>query len=262
MALRRAAHLDTMYQELPLPDRFQAARDDGFDAVELWSWEDRDLAAVRAAADRAGISICCCDGDGPVSLIDPDRREAYLGYLRRSLAAARLLGVPGVTIHSNGLGPGGVVLAPREDLSHTVKLCSLYAGLAASARLAEEAGVTLYLEPLNISTDHPGNFLRDTQTAAELVRLIGSPRLKVLYDIYHMQLSEGRLCDTIRQYADTFGHVHAADAPGRREPGTGEIAFPRVYKALEAAGYTGLVGYELFPARSTREAVKAILDAG
>lgn len=155
-----------------------------------------------------------------------------------------------------------MVLAPREDLSHTVKLCSLYAGLAASARLAEEAGVTLYLEPLNISTDHPGNFLRDTQTAAELVRLIGSPRLKVLYDIYHMQLSEGRLCDTIRQYADTFGHVHAADAPGRREPGTGEIAFPRVYKALEAAGYTGLVGYELFPARSTREAVKAILDAG
>ena len=101
-----------------------------------------------------------------------------------------------------------------------------------------------------------------TQTAAELVRLIGSPRLKVLYDIYHMQLNEGRLCDTIRQYADTFGHVHAADAPGRREPGTGEIAFPRVYKALEAAGYTGLVGYELFPARSTREAVKAILDAG
>ena len=153
-------------------------------------------------------------------------------------------------------------VAPREDLSHTVKLCSLYAGLAASARLAEEAGVTLYLEPLNISTDHPGNFLRDTQTAAELVRLIGSPRLKVLYDIYHMQLNEGRLCDTIRQYADTFGHVHAADAPGRREPGTGEIAFPRVYKALEAAGYTGLVGYELFPARSTREAVKAILDAG
>ena len=136
MALRRAAHLDTMYQELPLPDRFQAARDDGFDAVELWSWEDRDLAAVRAAADRAGISICCCDGDGPVSLIDPDRREAYLGYLRRSLAAARLLGVPGVTIHSNGLGPDGGVLDPRDDLSHTVKLCALYDCLRASAALA------------------------------------------------------------------------------------------------------------------------------
>ena len=226
MKLRRSACIDTLYLELPFLDRFQAAKEDGFDAVEFWSWADRDLSAVKSASDRAGIPVC------------------------------------GFTVHSNGLGPGGVVLAPREDLSHTVKLCSLYAGLAASARLAEEAGVTLYLEPLNISTDHPGNFLRDTQTAAELVRLIGSPRLKVLYDIYHMQLNEGRLCDTIRQYADTFGHVHAADAPGRREPGTGEIAFPRVYKALEAAGYTGLVGYELFPARSTREAVKAILDAG
>ena len=242
--------------------KIAAEASDGFDAVEFWSWADRDLSAVKSASDRAGIPVCGFNGDADLSLIDPAQREAYLAFLHRSLEAARFLGASGVTVHSNGLGLGGVVLAPREDLSHTVKLCSLYAGLAASARLAEEAGVTLYLEPLNISTDHPGNFLRDTQTAAELVRLIGSPRLKVLYDIYHMQLSEGRLCDTIRQYADTFGHVHAADAPGRREPGTGEIAFPRVYKALEAAGYTGLVGYELFPARSTREAVKAILDAG
>ena len=236
MKLRRSACIDTLYLELPFLDRFQAAKEDGFDAVEFWSWADRDLSAVKAAADRAGIPVCGFNGDADLSLIDPAQREAYLAFLRRSLEAARFLGASGVTIHSNGLGPGGVVLAPREDLSHTVKLCSLYAGLAASAHLAEEAGVTLYLEPLNISTDHPGNFLRDTQTAAELVRLIGSPRLKVLYDIYHMQLNEGHLCDTIRQYADTFGHVHAADAPGRREPGTGEIAFPRVYEALEAAG--------------------------
>ena len=245
MKLRRSACIDTLYLELPFLDRFQAAKEDGFDAVEFWSWADRDLSAVKSASDRAGIPVCGFNGDADLSLIDPAQREAYLAFLHRSLEAARFLGASGVTVHSNGLGPGGVVLAPREDLSHTVKLCSLYAGLAASARLAEEAGVTLYLEPLNISTDHPGNFLRDTQTAAELVRLIGSPRLKGLYDIYHMQLNEGRLCDTIRQYADT-----------------GEIAFPRVYKALEAAGYTGLVGYELFPARSTREAVKAILDAG
>ena len=160
------------------------------------------------------------------------------------------------------MGPDGGVLDPRDDLSHTVKLCALYDGLRASAALAEQAGVDLYLEPLNVTTDHPGNFLRDTRTAAELVRLVGSPRLRVLFDLYHMQLSEGHLCDTIRQYADTFGHVHAADAPGRHEPGTGEIAFPRVYQALEQAGYTGFVSYELFPARSTAEAVAAIRASG
>ena len=169
MKLRRSACIDTLYLELPFLDRFQAAKEDGFDAVEFWSWADRDLSAVKSASDRAGIPVCGFNGDADLSLIDPAQREAYLAFLHRSLEAARFLGASGVTVHSNGLGLGGVVLAPREDLSHTVKLCSLYAGLAASARLAEEAGVTLYLEPLNISTDHPGNFLRDTQTAAELV---------------------------------------------------------------------------------------------
>ena len=95
MALLRSAHLDTMYQELPLPERFQAARDDGFDAVELWSWQGRDLPALRAAADRAGIPVCCCDGDGPFSLIDPGQRADYLAFLARSLEAARTLGARG-----------------------------------------------------------------------------------------------------------------------------------------------------------------------
>ena len=258
MALLRSAHLDTMYQELPLPERFQAAWDDGFDAVELWSWQGRDLPALRAAADRAGIPVCCCDGDGPFSLIDPGQRADYLAFLARSLEAARTLGARGVTVHADALDDTGAVILPPAGLSPTVKLCSLYDGLAASAALAERAGVDLYLEPLNVTVDHPGAFLRDTRTAAELVRLIGSPRLRVLYDIYHMQLSEGDLCGAIRRYAGAFGHVHAADAPGRHEPGTGEIAFPRVLRALERSGYTGYVSFELFPARSTAEAVRAI----
>ena len=89
--------------------------------------------------------------------------------------------------------------------------------------------------------------------------MIGSPRLRVLYDVYHMQLNEGCLCENIRRYGDTFGHVHVADAPGRHEPGTGEIAYRRVYTALEETGYDGFLGYELFPATTTREAVRAIL---
>lgn len=128
MKLRRSACIDTLYLELPFLDRFQAAKEDGFDAVEFWSWADRDLSAVKSASDRAGIPVCGFNGDADLSLIDPAQREAYLAFLHRSLEAARFLGASGVTVHSNGLGPGGVVLAPREDLSHTVKLCSLYAG--------------------------------------------------------------------------------------------------------------------------------------
>ena len=258
MKFQKSACIEPMYGELPFLERFQAARADGFDYVEFWSWTDKDLRAVRAAAEDAGIGISGFNGDAELSLIDPGQKQAYLDFLKRSVDAALQVGARSVTIHSNGLGPDGGVLDPRDDLSHTVKLCALYDGLRASAALAEQAGVDLYLEPLNVTTDHPGNFLRDTRTAAELVRLVGSPRLRVLFDLYHMQLSEGHLCDTIRQYADTFGHVHAADAPGRHEPGTGEIFYPAVLRCLEEIGYDGLIGFELIPASTTAQAVKAI----
>ena len=259
MKLRRSACIDTLYLELPFLDRFQAAKEDGFDAVEFWSWADRDLSAVKSASDRAGIPVCGFNGDADLSLSDPAQREAYLAFLHRSLEAARFLGASGVTVHSNGLGEGGRVLCPYDNLSDAVKLCTMFDTLKIAAEWAENCGVRINLEPLNVTTDHPGNFLRHTRTAAELTRLIGSPYLKVLYDVYHMQLNEGSLCDHIRAYADQFGHIHVADAPGRHEPGTGEIHYPAVFAAVEQAGYRGLIGYELFPKTDTKTAVRAIM---
>lgn len=89
--------------------------------------------------------------------------------------------------------------------------------------------------------------------------MIASPRLKVLYDVYHMQLNEGSLCDTIRKYCGQFGHIHVADAPGRHEPGTGEIQYQAVIRCLEECGYCGYIGYELFPLHDTKTAVSAIM---
>ena len=74
-----------------------------------------------------------------------------------------------------------------------------------------------------------------------------------------MQLNEGSICDNIRSYADQFGHVHVADAPGRHEPGTGEINYANVFSCLEQSGYQGLVGFELFPETTTEAAAKAIM---
>lgn len=259
--LKKSVCIDALYTELPFLERFQAAKADGFDAVEFWNWTDKDLTAVKAAADGAGIPICAFNGDAELSLIDPAHQGAYLDFLRRSVETARFLGAGSVTIHSNGLGDGGVVLNEYRELSHTVKLCAMFSTLEQCAKLAEDSGVSMNLEALNISTDHQGNFLQTTQMAAEVVRLIGSPKVKILYDAYHMQLNEGSLCDNIRLYGDTFGHVHVADAPGRHEPGTGEIFYPRVYAALEEVGYTGLLGFEFFPLRSTKEAVATVMAA-
>jgi len=260
MKFKKTACIEPMYFELPFLDRFQAASDDGFDYVEFWSWADKDLDAVKAAAERAKIGISGFNGDADYSLIDPSHKEKYLNFLRQSVAAAKKVGALSVTIHSNALGEGGVVIDHYDNLSDTVKLCSMYDTLLKCAAIAEESGIVMNLEPLNITTDHKGNYLAHTQMAAEITRLIGSPNIKVLYDVYHMQLNEGSICDTIKKYVDQFGHVHVADAPGRHEPGTGEINYNNVFRCLEESGYTGRIGYELMPKTTTKEAVKAIMS--
>lgn len=259
MVFQKSACIEPMYSELPFPERFQAAKRDGFEFVEFWSWADKDLDAVKAAAENAGVGIAGFNGDAELSLIDPSQKNAYLAFLRRSVEAAKKVGARSLTIHSNGLGDGGVVINRYDGLSDTVKLCAMFDTLKECAKIAEESGISMNLEPLNVTTDHAGSFLQTTRMAAELTRLIGSPKLKVLYDVYHMQLNEGSLCDNIRAYGDQLGHIHIADAPGRHEPGTGEINYVNVLACLEETGYTGLVGFELIPKSTTAEAVKAIM---
>lgn len=260
MALRKCACIDTLYTELDWLDRFQAAKDDGFEAVEFWDWRVRDLDATREAAQKAGIAISGFNGDADFSLVDPTHKEKYLDYIRQSIEAAKKIGAESITIHSNALGDGGIVVNHYTELSDTVKLCSMYDMLLECAKLAEQSGINMNLEALNITTDHVGNFLATTQMGAEVCRLIGSKRLKLLYDVYHMQINEGCICDTITNYVDQMGHIHVADAPGRHEPGTGEINYKKVISHLEACGYTGRVGYELFPETDTKTAVKAIME--
>ena len=257
MKFLKSACIEPMYSEIPFLDRFQAAKDDGFEFVEFWSWTDKDLDAVKAAAEAAGIGISGFNGDAELSLIDPAQKTDYLEFLKKSVAAAQKTGARSVTIHSNGLGEGGLVINDYRDLSDTVKLCAMFGTLMECAKIAEESGIQMNLEPLNVTTDHVGNYLQTTRMAAEMTRLIGSPKLKVLYDAYHMQLNEGSLCDNIRRYADQLGHIHVADAPGRHEPG--EINYAKVLSCLEESGYTGLIGFELIPETSTLEAVKAIM---
>lgn len=260
MSVRKCACIDTLYTELPWEERFQAAKNDGFEAVEFWDWRIRDLEATRKAAENAGITISGFNGDADFSLVDPSHKEKYIDYLKESIKAAKTIGAKSVTIHSNALGDGGIVVNHYDELSDTVKLCSMYDMLLECAKIAEKEEINLNLEALNITTDHVGNFLKYTQMGAEICRLINSPRLKLLYDVYHMQINEGCICDTITQYGDQFGHVHVADAPGRHEPGTGEINYKKVLRHLEESGYQGLVGYELFPMTDTATAVKAIME--
>ncbi|MDR1562541.1 MAG: TIM barrel protein [Dysgonamonadaceae bacterium] len=260
MKLKKCACIETLYTELPFLARFEAAKKDGFEFVEFWSWIDKDLATVKERASAAGIKISGFNGDADYSLIDPSHKKKYLDFLKRSVGAAQKIGALSVTIHSNALGEGGKVIDTCAHLSDTVKKCAMFDALRECAEIAEQSGISMNLEALNVIADHVGNFLVHASDAAEMTRLTGSPKLKILYDIYHMQLNEGNLCGNISAFIDQIGHIHVADVPGRHEPGTGEINYAHVFNHLEKAGYIGLIGYELFPKTTTADAVKAIMN--
>lgn len=257
--MRFGACIDTLYTELNWYDRIAAAKKDGFDAVEFWDWRNIDLNRAADCARESNILISGFNGDADYSLVDPAHKNAYLEYLHRSIETAKLLGATSVTIHSNALGEGGVVVNHYNELSDTVKLCCMLDTLKAATALAEREGVQLNLEALNIYTDHVGNFLSTTRMAAEICRIIASDKLRILYDVYHMQIDEGNLCGNIAAYGDVIGHVHIADVPGRHEPGIGEINYVKILKRLDDVGYTGIVGCELFPETNTAGAVRAIM---
>ena len=260
MKLAKCVCIEPMYADLPFLRRFEAAKKDGFDFVEFWGWTDKNPDAVKKAASDAGVIINGFNGDAGYSLIDPTHKKPYIDFLRKSVDAALKIGALSVTIHSNALGDGGIVVNHYTELSDTVKKCSMFETLLECARIAENSGIAMNLEALNIISDHVGNYLIHTGDAAEMTRLIGSPKLKILYDVYHMQLNEGNICGTISANIDQIGHVHAADVPGRHEPGTGEINYHKVFEHIETLGYSGCIGFELFPKTSIKEAVRAIMS--
>jgi hydroxypyruvate isomerase len=257
--MKKSACIETLFTELPFEARFKAAKDAGFDCVEFWSWTDKNLDVIKSASEKAGIVIASMSGDRDFSLVDPEHKVKYIEFVKKSMEAAKRINCGTLVIHSNALGEGGKVVNHYTNLSHTVKLCSMFDMLRDLAPIAEKAGIVLVLEALNITLDHVGNFLETTQMGAEMTRIIGSKNIKLLYDVYHMQMNEGSICDTLSAYIDQIGYIHAADTPGRHEPGTGEINYANVLRHLEKIGYKGVVGYELFPKKSTADSVKAIM---
>ena len=135
------------------------------------------------------------------------------------------------------------------------------AGLEACLPLLEGTDMTLLVEPLNTRVDHPGYYLTSSDEAFEVVEAVGSPQVKVLFDIYHQQIMEGDLIRRIGANIDKIGHFHAAGSPGRHELYDGEIHYPAVLRAIQDSGYQGYVGLEYFPKQEPRTGIEAFLNA-
>jgi hydroxypyruvate isomerase len=250
------------YKDLPFEEKFGRAKGDGFEYCEFWTWKNRDWGGVEEAIAASGIKIAAFSGDDEYSLINPDENGLYLDFLKQSIEKAKEIDCRYLVIHSDALEKDGSAKVIGKALTYETKFLNMYKVLKGIAPFAEKEDITLVLEPLKTELSaprtHKNYFLDHPEPAFELTRQVGSSNVKVLFDIYHMQLMAGNLIHTLGKNIDQLGYIHVADVPGSHEPGTGELNCRNILKALDSMGYTGYVGFELVPFETDEKAIEAI----
>ena len=239
--------IEMLFCELPFLDRIEAAREAGFTFVEFWTWEDKDIPAIADKLNHTGMKVSIFQGNTQGRMVDPADGERYIQGVVKSLPAAKALECKTLFLMSDLLREDRSVLPSEHPLSDKQKRTATLDVLHQLAEIGEAEGITFVIEPLNTTVDHMGYSLCHSRDAFEIVRLLGSPFVRVLYDAYHMQIMEGNIIESIRAGVDTFGHFHIADVPGRMEPGTGELNYKNILQALRDAGYSKAVGFEFSP---------------
>ncbi|PYV19174.1 MAG: hydroxypyruvate isomerase [Acidobacteria bacterium] len=231
-----------MLGRMPVREALALLERHGFDAYEMFDWRDPALLA-SFVAERKNHELACATlvanrgvtapGCG---LVNPRERESFLEQVGLAIEAAKQVECKRLVVLT-GNELGGM---PRsEQMSNAV------GALRAAAPLVERSGMTAVVEVLNTYVNHAGYFLYYVRDAAELIDRVASSSVKILFDIYHVQIMEGNLIENIRANVDRIGHFHIGDVPGRNEPGTGEINYRNVFRAIydlgdRFAGYAAL----------------------
>jgi hydroxypyruvate isomerase len=235
------------YQQIPLDQLCVAASGMGLAGIDLLQPEEYEIPRRYGLVCAMGYA-----GGGEINkgLNRVENHAAIEAGLRKNMPLAARAGVPNVITFS-GIRNG---LSDEEGARNTI------AGLRPLAKIAEDIGVTLCLELLNSKVDHPGYMADHTAWGVKVCEQVGSPHIKLLYDIYHMQIMEGDLIATIRQHGQWFAHYHTGGVPGRHElDDTQEVQWDGVMRAIAATGFTGYVAHEFIPTRdpltSLRQAV-------
>lgn len=255
MTFQLAACAEMLYQDLPFEDRVSRISDQGF-LVEIWDWSTKDLDSLKETRAEFSSMTGYLRGD----LITEEGRKELLATAKESLVAAEKLDCPRLNLHGTGLGPRGLPLKPIEVVTPDMWL---YAAdtLREIASLGENADRIFVLENLNLAVDHPGTpFARAADTLA-LIKAVNHPNLRLNLDLYHAQIGEGNLIELVRTALLYIGEIQVADVPGRMEPGTGEINYAGVARALSDAGYEGVIGLEAFASADSDSALQAFKRA-
>ncbi|TPK43772.1 TIM barrel protein [Mesorhizobium sp. B2-5-4] len=250
-----AACAEMLWRDKPIEWRAARLHEMGFQ-VGLWNWRDHDLTKL----EKSGATFSIMNGYLRGRLTDDEGATELLKTARETAQVGKRLGVERLNLHGTGLGEGGLPVTPVEVVSGAMWLKARDT-LSRIADMAEKEGVTFTLENLNLPVDHPGVPFGRAEDTLALVSSIDHPRLRLNLDLYHAQIGEGNLIELCRASLPWIGEVQVADVPGRMEPGTGEVNWHAIAKALKAMGYSGPVGMEAFASGDPEAALEAFRNA-
>lgn len=241
---RFAANITMLFTEHPFLDRFAAAADNGFEAVEFQFPYAEDPDVIAKAASSAGVSVVLFNlpagnwdtGDRGLGALPGRENELESGFAK-ALEYAVTMGCPRLHVMS-GVGP--------STISQNVYHSTLASNLRRMAPHAVEAGVTLTIEPIN-NRDVPGYVLNHTEQAIGVVNAVDHEAVRLQFDFYHRQVMRGDLIAGLEEALPHIAHIQIANTPGRHEPDIGEINYAHVLNHLDALGYDGWVGCEYKP---------------
>jgi hydroxypyruvate isomerase len=242
--------IEMFWPTLPMDERVRRVAALGFSAFEFWGWKNKDLDALRAATDQTGLALAVMCMEPTWCITQRGNDQTIVAGFVETLPVARAFGCTRLIIVPGDALPDESPDITRRRVVRKLKLL---------APRAEDAGVTLVIEPLNPIVDHRGVWMTTVHEAVDIVEEVGSPNVKVLDDLYHEQLVEGNLIANLRQYAPWIGHIHTAGAPGRHELIGGEIDYAAIFAAIKGTSYSGYIGLEYRPTRETEAGLKETL---
>jgi hydroxypyruvate isomerase len=249
--LNFSACIEMIFRDRPFLDRIDGVADAGLKAFEFWGWKGKDLDAIRERAGRRGLQVATFGIDTGGAMVDSTKTTEFLAGLKTSIVTARQLNVR-TLICTVGQEIAGVDRSEQHR--------AIVEKLKAGAPILEEAGITAVVEPLNILVDHAGYYLSTSAEGLELIDEVGSPNVRLLFDIYHQQITEGNVTQNLVRNIDRIGHIHVADVPGRHEPGSGELNYANIFRAIQGAGYQGFIGLEYVPQTDPAQSLKQTLS--
>lgn len=257
-------YLDFWFRDLPIVER--VARFAALDVrrLDVWLWRERPMADIYAECQRHDCIINSTFDPQPGNLVDAADHARCLDAWAESLEMAQRFAIPHLFVFSNqvDLRPGGAEwIAPlTRDYTPGQMYANLLDGLGKVLELVEKTDVVLWFEALNTFHIQGGVFIHTHDQAADVVRRLNHPQLKLAFDCYHQQRTAGNLIYGLEAYHDLYPTVHIGDVPTRQEPGTGEINFHNIARKLRELQFDGLIGMEFYPSTDEATALRHVRE--